>query len=193
MDRGLQRRGEAVVLDLAAVVRHCLGTAIAAESLARLGPRRQAGEAFMAGLLHNLGLTIQARLDQPGMTQLIAELAADPRQPIRELESRLVRVGHEECAGVLFDSWNLPAVLCDTARHHHAPFEITVGETRTVALLVHVAAGEAARRLPRPAAEPSGAPDEERCLATLGIEPGAVEKVLADLPGRVNLMMSGGD
>jgi len=94
---------------------------------------------------------------------------------------------------VLFESWNLPAVLCDAARHHHAPFEITVGENRTVALLVHVAAGHAARRLPRPAAEPLGAPDEERCLATLGIEPGAVEKVLEDLPGRVGLLMSGGD
>lgn len=192
MDRGLQRRGESAVLDLTAVVRHCLGTAVAAEAIARLGPRRQAGEAFMAGLLHNLGVAIQARLDQLGMMQLVKELAMDPQASIRELESRLVRVGHEECAGVLFEDWNLPAVLCDAARHHHAPFEITVGENRTVALLVHVAAGQAARRLPRPAAEPSGAPDEARCLATLGIDAAAVEAALADVPGKVALLMSGG-
>ncbi|MEO8755725.1 MAG: HDOD domain-containing protein [Casimicrobiaceae bacterium] len=192
MDRGLQRRGESAVLDLSAVVRHCVGTAIAAEALARLGPRRHAGEAFMAGLLHNLGLAIQARLDQPGMMQLVKDLAADPQASVRELEARLVRVGHEECAGVLFEDWNLPAVLCDVARHHHAPFEITVGENRTVALLVHVAAGQAARRLTRPAAEPLSAPDEERCLATLGIESGAVDAALEGLPGRVALLMSGG-
>jgi hypothetical protein len=83
-------------------------------------------------------------------------------------------------------------VLCDAARHHHAPFEIAVGENRSVALLVHVAAGQAARRLTRPAAEPLGAPDEERCLATLGIDAAASEKALEDLPGRVSLLMSGG-
>jgi HD-like signal output (HDOD) protein len=146
----------------------------------------------MAGLLHNLGLPIQARLDQPGMLQLVKELAVDSHASVRELESRLVRVGHEECAGVLFESWNLPTVLCDAARHHHAPFEITAGENRTVALLVHVAAGQAARRLTRPAAEPLDAPDEDRCLATLGIESGAVAAALEDLPGRVALLMSGG-
>jgi HD-like signal output (HDOD) protein len=192
MDRGLQRRGESAVLDLAAVVRHCLGTAIAAEALAKLGPRRQAGEAFMAGLLHNLGVAIQVRIDQAGMSQLVSDLQADPNASVRELEARYVRVVHEECGGVLFESWNLPAVLCDAARHHHAPFEITVGENRSVALLVHVAAGEAARRLPRPAAEPLGAPDEERCLATLGIDPAAADAALTDLPGRVGLLMTGG-
>ncbi len=103
-----------------------------------------------------------------------------------------MRVGHEECAGVLFEDWNLPAVLCDTARHHHSPFEITVGETRTVALLVHVAAGQAARRMPRPAAEPTGAPDEARCLATLGIDEAAAEAALEELPGKVSVLMSGG-
>ncbi len=193
MDRGLQRRGESAVLDLAAVVRHCLGTAVAAEALARLGPRRQSGEAFMAGLLHNLGLAIQARLDQPGMMQLVKELAADPHASVRELEARLVRVGHEECGGVLFEDWNLPPVLCETARHHHAPFEIEVLEQRTVALLVHVAAGQAARRLPRPAAEPLDASDEAHCLATLGIDAAAADAALADVPGKVALLMSGGD
>ena len=108
MDRGLQRPGESAVLDLSAMVRHCVGTAIAAEALARLGPRRQAGEAFMAGLLHNLGVAIQARLDQPGMVQLVKEPRADPQASIRELESRLVRVGHEECAGVLFETGTCP-------------------------------------------------------------------------------------
>ena len=192
MDRGLQRRGESAVLDLTAVVRHCLGTAIAAESLARLGPRRQAGEAFMAGLLHNLGIAIQVRIDQSGMQRLVEELAADPQASLRELEARHVRIGHEECGGVLFESWNLPAVLCDATRHHHAPFEITVGENRSVALLVHVAAGETARRLQRPAAEPLRADDEGRCLATLGIDPAAADAALADLSGRVSLMMGSG-
>jgi HD-like signal output (HDOD) protein len=190
MDRGLQRPGESMVIDLVAVVRHCIGTAIAAETLARLGPRRHSGEAFMAGLLHNLGLPIQTRLDQPGMTRLVAELAVEPRAPIRDLEARHTRVGHEECGAVLFESWNLPLVLCDTARHHHAPLELPPGETRTVALLVHVAAGYAARALPRPPAEPLGADDEERCLATLGLEPGPASAALEDLPARVRSLMS---
>ncbi|MET0293148.1 MAG: HDOD domain-containing protein [Steroidobacteraceae bacterium] len=190
MDRGLQRPGENLVIDLVAVVRHCIGTAIAAESLARLGPRRQAGEAFMAGLLHNLGLPIQARLDQSGMQQVVATLAADPNASIRDLESMHVRVGHEHCGGVLFESWNLPSVLCDAARHHHAPFELPPGENRTVALLVHVAAGYAARALTRPAAEPLTSVDEERCLATLGIERQPADQALEALAARVDQLMT---
>jgi HD-like signal output (HDOD) protein len=190
MDRGLQRPGESMVIDLAAVVRHCVGTAIAAEALARLGPQRQAGEAFMAGLLHNLGLPIQTRLDQPGMAQVVTALAAQPSASIRDLEATYTRVGHEECGAVLFESWKLPVVLCDATRHHHAPLELAPGESRTVALLVHVAAGHAARALPRPPAEPLGAEDEERCLATLGIEVDAANAVLVGLAGRVRLLLS---
>jgi HD-like signal output (HDOD) protein len=188
MDRGLQRPGESTVIDIAAVVRHCVATAIAAEALARIGPRRVAGEAFMAGLLHNLGLTIQARLDQPGMLQLVTALAIEPRRPIRELETQHVRIGHEQCAGILFESWNLPAVLSDTARHHHAPLDAPA-ESRTVALLVHVAAGYAARGLPRPPAEPLSAADEAECLEMLGIDPIAADEATTGLATRVATLL----
>jgi HD-like signal output (HDOD) protein len=184
MDRGLQRPGEGTAIDLGAIVRHSLGTAVAAEHLARLAQRDLAGEAFIAGLLHNLGLPIQARLDAAGLQRLVDLLARDPHAELRAAEAATTRVGHETCAAVLFESWNLPTLLVDAVRHHHAPTEARP-ENRTLALLVHLAAGLSARHVVRPPTEPLDAADEAADYARLGITAEQAEQIGKGLAARV--------
>lgn len=180
MDRALMRGTEALAIDLGTVVRHSIGTALVAQKLAQAGPAAQAGEAFVAGLLHNLGVPIQARLDPEGIRAVIEALAADPRADLRAIESRHARIGHEHCAAVLLTAWKLPATLVDAGAYHHDPSGAP-DATRTVVTLVHVAAGIAARALPRPAAEPEGAADDAACLESLGISAETAEAAAANL------------
>lgn len=189
MDRGLIKPHEGAIIDFSAVVRHSLGTAVAAEQLARLVHRDVAGEAFVAGLLHNLGLPIQARLDPAGLQALVDALAAQPATDLRRLEAELTRVGHEHCAAVLFESWNLPPLLIDAIRSHHAPFEAPES-SRQLALLVHVAAELSARHVLRPPAEPLGSPWKADAYRTMGIGADVGEDIGKGLPARVAVLVA---
>lgn len=189
MDRGLVKPREGAIIDFSAVVRHSLGTAVAAEQLARLVQRDLAGEAFIAGLLHNLGLPIQARLDPAGLQAVVDALAIDPTLDLRALEARLTRVGHENCAAVLFESWNLPPLLIDAIRNHHAPFDAPASSGH-LALLVHVAAELSARHVLRPPAEPLGSRWEAEAYRTMGILEDAAGDIGKGLPARVAALVA---
>jgi HD-like signal output (HDOD) protein len=114
-------RSKNVVVDMQALVRHSQATAAAAESLAMIRHPALASEAFIAGLLHNLGTAVQLALDPSGVESMAKSLAIDPAIDIRSLEARLVAVGHEECGAVIFEAWELPESLIAVARHHHDP------------------------------------------------------------------------
>jgi HD-like signal output (HDOD) protein len=107
--------------DIPAILRHSLATAIAGEMLATMTHPLLARDAFLAGLLHNLGIGLQASLDPSGTTAIIAARGAHPAQPVRSLETQYSQFPHEECAAVLFEAWALPDCLIESARHHHLP------------------------------------------------------------------------
>ena len=121
LDRSLARATQEAALDHHAMVRHSLTTAVAAESIAKLVQRDMAGDAFAAGLLHNLGLPVQAVLDAAGLRTLSAALRSGHSGDFRQLERSTLRISHEECAAVVFEQWQLPDSLVETARWHHAP------------------------------------------------------------------------
>ena len=123
LDRSLIRATSVAQIDRQAMVRHSLTTATAAEGLARLTHRESCGDAFVAGLLHNLGVPVQAILDPSAMRELTATLRSQPAADIRELESQCNIISHEDCAARIFEQWQLPDTLVQAARHHHEPLQ----------------------------------------------------------------------
>ena len=121
LDRSLPRRGEDSVVDIKSLIRHSIATAASAESLARIRRPALAAEAFIAGLLHNLGIVVQLQLDAPGLQTMIKLREAGDVRDMRALELDCVVIGHEECVGVIFEAWQLPESLIAAARDHHDP------------------------------------------------------------------------
>jgi HD-like signal output (HDOD) protein len=187
LDRTMMRAPESALIQRQALVTHSLATGTAAEMLARPLGKAKAGEAFIAGLLHNLGLPVQAMLGAASVQALMASLAEDPHQEIRALEARHGLVSHEICAGVVFESWRLPAALIDGTTHHHQPDEAPEAH-RPLAWLVHVGmqvAAEAGFGFPlEPRHEPCGASR----LAGLRIEAERLDEVREQLPGRLEAL-----
>lgn len=120
VDQVMPRRIECLP-DIPAILRHSLATAIAGEMLATMTHPLLARDAFLAGLLHNLGIGLQASLDPTGTMAVIAARHTQPGQPIRSLEAQYSQFPHEECAAVLFEAWALPDCFIESARHHHLP------------------------------------------------------------------------
>jgi HD-like signal output (HDOD) protein len=184
LDRAIPSRGEVGLLDPSSLVRHSVTAALSAEQLARLRRPQMASEAFIAGLLHDLGAIIQARIDPDGVHRMLEALRANPMQDLRELESRHVSVSQERCAAVLFESWQLPPGLTESARHHHHPLEAP-GEHRTLTAFVYLGNHVSLMEGQTFALEPAASTLDAAVLAETGVREEDMDRVARELPGRI--------
>jgi HD-like signal output (HDOD) protein len=100
----------------------CIFTATLAQHLAPLASKShqiQATEAYLAGLLHNIGLLAMAHLDPDGMEQVFSD-CQQCRTPdeLQRLERQQLAVTHSEVGAWLARKWHLPKVVVDVTAHH---------------------------------------------------------------------------
>ena len=116
--------------------RHTLTCAHLARNLAKTLAYPAPDEAYLAGLLHDLGrLIIAAR--HPTALQEVRVLSQDAGD-IPALEQRLFGVDHCDLGAALVESWRLRSFLADAIRFHHQPTEALRGAHPLLRLL-HVA------------------------------------------------------
>ena len=185
LDRTVMRAPETAAINRAALVRHSLATGTAAQALARQAQRALAPEAFIAGLLHNLGVPLQAMLDPLGVKGMIDALLVDPAQDIRALEIMGAMPSHEQCVGIVFESWKLPPTLIQAVMHHHAPLQADEPHRKLAALInvgLHVA-WASGFHCPL---EPALPHRPVEAMALLHLCDADVDVVLESLPERLN-------
>ncbi|MDG4553472.1 MAG: HDOD domain-containing protein [Candidatus Competibacter sp.] len=118
---------------------HSLTCAHLARRLAVIIDYSEPEEAYLCGLLHDLGKLVIGVRHGKAFTamQEIRHLARSPRE-IPELEQRLFDTDHCELGAALVETWRLPSFLADAIRFHH----LDAGELRGVhplPRLLHVA------------------------------------------------------
>lgn len=116
--------------------RHSVAVAVAARTLAaRLGnPRTE--EAFLAGLLHDVGVILMDQYLHPAFTQIVA--AFSPQRPLWEIEFEIVGFNHTDLGAGVAERWRLPAGPVDAIRHHHRA-DLCTGDNRCIVQMVEVA------------------------------------------------------
>jgi len=98
-----------------ALWRHAIGCAIGTRWLAEhTGYKHLAQEAFIAGLLHDIGCLLILKV-------LEGILVADPevKGVSRELTNEIIVAMHNESGYQLMQKWNLPEIYCTIVRDHH--------------------------------------------------------------------------
>jgi HD-like signal output (HDOD) protein len=184
LDRMIARGSDGVPIDMRSLVAHSLATAAAAEALARIAEPSLAAEAFIAGLLHNLGIAVQIHLDTPGVRAMIQARSLDALRDLRTLESERVLIGHEECGGVIFEAWQLPPSLVAAVRYHHDPMAAPEAH-RALAALVNLGSTLALSCGVTFALEPTPVERNAAAVALLRLREDELDRVQAGLPGRV--------
>lgn len=109
-------------LGLEAFWRHSVYSATLVEKLSTLMPadiRPRRGTAYLAGLLHNMGMLLLGHAFQAEFFLLNHYLAANPDVPVETVEKYLLGVGHDQIGAWLLAAWGLPEELAAAARHHH--------------------------------------------------------------------------
>lgn len=114
--------------------RHALTTAILARQLAQAASQ-DPGEAFLAGLLHDVGELILVR----SCPEKVAQAIRHSKENAIDLylsERWIVGASHDRIGANVARHWHFPSSIVDAIGYHHAPMAAQSGETLSLSSLV---------------------------------------------------------
>ncbi len=113
---------------------HSLAVGVGARIVAREWRITLPGEAFVAGLMHDLGRLILASNWAENYSEVFRRIMSEERDAC-SVEKEELETDHAEVAGWLIERWNLPERLHESvAQHHHADETITLDLARCVVI-----------------------------------------------------------
>lgn len=101
---------------------HAQCTAAACKSLA--GTRTNKDDAWLAGLLHDIGYWILIQ-ECPEELARALELSRSERLPLYDCEQRIVGATHAQIGAYLLGLWGLPYAIVEAVALHHTPKVVT--------------------------------------------------------------------
>ncbi|MFA6596772.1 MAG: HDOD domain-containing protein [Ignavibacteriaceae bacterium] len=115
---------------------HSLVTAAAAKRIADDIGYPKSGEAFTAGLLHDLGISVIQRYFKDEFIS-ICDLSENQKMSFVEAEYEILGITHQEIGNFLAEKWNLPKILSDSMLNHHEPSKNN--SNNVLSAIVHLA------------------------------------------------------
>ncbi len=85
------------------------------------------GEAFVAGILHDIGELVIYNYFKKDFDR-ISKISAAEKISIIDSEIKVLGVSHQEVGRFLTDKWNLPEILCEAINYHHIPSKASVNK-----------------------------------------------------------------
>lgn len=126
-------------LDRRMVWRHSVAAGLASRIVVRKVGRRLGLDieaAFMAALLHKIGVLVLDSADHVEYQKILAEAAEPEADPLPIVERKHLQVDHAALGGMLAEKWGLPEELRDPIAHHLSPATApTQGELAAVVQL----------------------------------------------------------
>jgi putative nucleotidyltransferase with HDIG domain len=116
---------------------HSVGTAVAADVLAVRSGLLANDDAFVAGLLHDVGKLVLHQHARPEFGRVLDRIAREDVTFI-EAERAELEFGHAEVGALLLENWKLPERLVAALRFHHDPATAPEAQRQIVAV-VHTA------------------------------------------------------
>jgi putative nucleotidyltransferase with HDIG domain len=107
-----------VTIDRQRFWRHSLEVAMAARMIARESGYAYPEEAFICGLLHDIGILILEKSFPEKFERIWKQ--AEAGEDIAELEERIWGTNHARVGQFLLEQWGLPSVICDAVGYHHS-------------------------------------------------------------------------
>ncbi len=113
---------------------HSLACATIARSLAELTSYPYPEEAYISGLLHDIGkLMLEPKMDASYKTM---SHGMYPATDILKNEEEAIGISHPELASIMLEKWNMPDVICDAIRYHHAELD-DIQQAHQLAKIIH--------------------------------------------------------
>ncbi len=121
---------------------HSNVTAAAAKMIAtqmKLGP---SDEAFLAGLIHDIGIMVEMQYDRNKLIEVIRKTGLDskgvPAMDMLAAEQQVFEATHQDFGTGLCETWKFPKSFAYVSGWHHRPMELA-SENRTLPAVVYIA------------------------------------------------------
>ena len=95
-------------------------------------------EAFLAGLIHDIGIMVEIQARRPKFIEVMGKLDADPNLTLRQAEMEVFGADHEQFGKALCKLWKFPASFMNVTGSHHHPMDLPA-KNRGLTGLVFVA------------------------------------------------------
>ncbi len=161
---------------------HCIATAVGSRELARQLKLPIGDEAFLAGMIHDIGLLISLQLF-PEQLRSVCEQAKAGGVFV-ELEHMIIGPDHQAMGMALAEQWKFPRTCQLVAGYHHAPDRVAA-DARLLVSLVYVADTICCEKKIGFALSAATQTIDAVALAELDIDPAAVARTAELLPGLV--------
>ena len=115
---------------------HLVGAGLVAREVARTCGRVPPEEAYLAGLLHDVGHLLIDQYIHQRFCEIVDALDEDT--PVCRLQRQRLGFDHAMLGKFVADRWNLPPHLTAAIGHHHEP-DVYTGEYRDMVLIVAIA------------------------------------------------------
>jgi putative nucleotidyltransferase with HDIG domain len=99
---------------------HSLATALACEKIAKEINYRDPEEAYVSGLLHDIGKLLLDQYVLNDYTQFIIYIR-HYQLPLWKVEEKMIGINHATVGGLMGIRWSFPQSLVDAIRFHHSP------------------------------------------------------------------------
>src|SRR3712207_633246 len=117
--------------------KHCIAVGVAARELARQMKLPMADEAFLAGMIHDIGILISLQLSADKI-RAVCDRAANSTANFCDLEREIVGMDHQQLGQALAEHWKFPRACQLVAGYHHRPTALS-DQSRLLVTLVYAA------------------------------------------------------
>ncbi|MHC4219772.1 MAG: HDOD domain-containing protein [Planctomycetota bacterium] len=121
---------------------HSIATAACAKLICDEMKLGVSDEAFLAGLIHDIGIMVEVQAMRHELLQVFEEMTFDgdgaPTCDMQEFERRILGADHQSFGSGLCDAWKFPKSFTYVTHHHHDPTQLPAAN-RMLTAIVYVA------------------------------------------------------
>jgi HD-like signal output (HDOD) protein len=116
---------------------HCIAVGVAARDMAKQMKLPVADEAFLAGMIHDMGILIAMQV-HPEQVRQVCDLAKTGEKSFCDLEREVIGMDHQQLGMALAEQWKFPRACQLVAGYHHRPAALSE-QNRLLVTLVYAA------------------------------------------------------
>ena len=117
---------------------HCIAVGTATRMIGTEAGLNLADEAFLAGLIHDIGIMVEIQANRAGFVDVILKKQSNPELTLRQIETEILGADHQEFGAALCQAWKFPKSFIYVTGHHHNPLALEP-ENRKLACAVNLA------------------------------------------------------